>query len=106
MFFFSVSFLEFGFIGDCYKFNPEMKVMLGIIDMPVDKLKTHEIFPNNDIPDNLLKFAERMQQLMVTCEEITLMRGILILFTGMYRYCSKFKVQKFDLKLLYKINTT
>lgn len=75
------SFLEFGFIGDCYKFNPEMKVMLGIIDMPVDKLKTHEIFPNNDIPDNLLKFSKKMQQLMVTCDEITLMRGILILFT-------------------------
>ena len=62
-------------------FNPELNVMLGIMNMPTEKFVTHNML-DPDCISNVMTFSKKMQDLKVTYQEITLLRGILVLFTG------------------------
>lgn len=58
-----------------------MKVMLGLINMPADKLQMHDLCEPEFI-DSMMEYARKMQNLRLTFEEMTILRGIIVLFTG------------------------
>ncbi|XP_063423537.1 peroxisome proliferator-activated receptor gamma-like [Mytilus trossulus] len=93
------TFCEFGYIGDTCMFNPDMKVMLGLINMPADKLQMHDLCEPEFI-DSMMEYARKMQNLRLTFEEMTILRGIIVLSTDRCELQNPTKVEEIQWTLV------
>lgn len=76
---FAASHFEFFFLMHHKSFNPELRVVSGLIDMHQSEI---EKLAEKEMVDQIFQFSTSLKNLELSLDEIILLRGISVTFTG------------------------